>query len=408
MALPDDFNNNDINNLINSAWANDEIIKSVLRNKFDERLLELDISTNQAVENLEIPIRTLDGILDGTLKQVDFFSLLKVAQFLEISFDEITALYVQATTTKHKVELELSRRRSFIINNFDLPALKSIGVIDSIRDFNHIEQRIKEIFDLKNITDFDIEDTGAAFSSGARLPKNLNSRKYFISEAKMIFKLINNPNPYDKDAVASYFPNIRWHSLDLEEGLISVIRSLYKVGVTVIFRPKMPKLQMRGATFSVNNKPCIVLTDYRGLYPTLYFALVHELFHVIFDWEEISKKKYHLSVEGNDPFVIESKEREANEFARDFMFSKKKMELVSERINERLFVRETAIDSQVHPSVIYANYAYDNSSEDDKYFMLFRDYFPPFKTLLKKLGAAFEHASKNKDIAIFYKTTVFN
>ena len=111
----------EISRLINSAWDNeDETPKTILRDKFEERLLELNISKNQAVENLEIASRTLDGIIDGTLKQVDFLSLLKVAQFLEIPYDEITNLYVQAITIKHKDDLEQSRKRNFILNNFDL------------------------------------------------------------------------------------------------------------------------------------------------------------------------------------------------------------------------------------------------------------------------------------------------
>lgn len=150
------------------------------------------------------------------------------------------------------------------------------------------------------------------------------------------------------------------------------------------------------------------MTDFRGYYPTLWFALIHELFHVIFDWEDILKKKYHLSIEGVDPYTIESKENEANAFAREYMFSNKNMEIASSKINERLFIREIAIDNQVHPSVIYANYAYDHSRDDDKYFAKFSDFFPPMKNLLKKLGSGFENTAENTAIATFYKTAIFN
>lgn len=392
----------EVNRLINSAWG------TALRRKFEERLLEIGITKNQAVENLEISIRTLDGILDGTLKQVDFLSLLKIGQFLELSYEDVTALYTQSITEKHKDDLEESNKRTFILNNFDLPVLKSIGVIDSIRDFDHIEKRINEIFDLDNITDFDTEDTGAAFSDGARLPKNLNSRKYFISEAKSIFKLINNPYPYNEDALSEYFQNIRWHSIDIESGLVKVIQSLYTLGITVIFRPRMPKLQARGATFAVNNKPCIVLTDYRGFYPTLWFALLHELFHVIFDWDDIQKKQYHISDEKIDVYNISPREKEANDFASEYMIPKSKTEDIVSNINDRLFIRELAMDNLFHPSIAYAYYAYNKTTDDDNYWVTFKDFFPPFKTLLKKLGSSFEHTSKVKDIANFYKTTIFN
>ena len=393
-------------NYVNSILS--KAMGSPLRNKFEERISELGITKNQAVENLEISTRALDSILDGTIKQVDFISLLKIGQLLEIKFEEVSSLFAKAIASKHKVDLDKSQIRSYIINNFDLPVLKAAGIIDSIRDFEHIEQRLCRIFDVNSILDIDLDETGAAFSSGTRLPKNLNSRRYFISQSKYIFKLIGNPNTYSKEALVEYFPSIRWHSMDLENGLIKVIQSLYKVGVTVVFRPKIPKLNMRGATFAVDDKPCIVLTDFRGYYPTLWFALLHELFHVLFDWDDIQKKKYHLSIEGADPYTTESKENEANAFAREYMFSNENMEIASGKINERLFIREIAIDNQVHPSVIYANYAYDHSTDDEKYFAKFADFFPPMKNLLKKLGSGFENTSENKAIATYYKTIIFN
>lgn len=399
----------EISRLINSAWDNeDETLKTILRDKFEERLLELNISKNQAVENLEIASRTLDGIIDGTLKQVDFLSLLKVAQFLEIPYDEITNLYVQAITIKHKDDLEQSRKRNFILNNFDLPVLKNMGVIDSIRDFEHIELRLNEIFDLKSITNYNADDIEAAYSSGKIKPKNLKSRKYFIKKSESIFKLVDNQNPYKRDALVEYFPKIRWHSIDVENGLLNVMKSLFCLGVTVIFQPKTPALQLRGATFAVNGKPCIVLTDFRGFYPTLWFALLHELFHVLFDWEEILLKKFHLSDEENDLFIVKQKEDEANEFAREYMFPQKKMEIINNQISQRLFIREFALENHVHPSVIYANYAYDNGNEENNLWGVYQKLMPPINDLIKALSNGLGANAKVSDFATYYKNTIFN
>ena len=405
------FDHNEISRLISQALkGNDEPEITLLRMKFQKRLTELDTTFNQARENLEVSYRTINGILDGTLEQIDFLSLLKIAHFLEISYDEITKLYTQAISGKHKEHLEQSEKRTFILNNFDLPVLKNIGVIDSIRDFDHIEERLKDVLGLDSITDYNDDDFEVVFSSGTKVPKDLRSRKYFIRKARKIFKVIDNPNEYQKETLIEFFPRIRYQSIDIENGLLNVIKTLYKIGVTVIFQPSIPSLQMRGATFSVNDKPCIVLTDFKGYYPTLWFALIHELFHVIFDWNDILEKKYHLSLADDDIEVVKQKEKEADDFAREYMFPQKKMEIVEDRISDRLFIREYAMENHVHSSVVYANYAFDKTTKTENYWQKFHKLklMPSFAELLKKLSNDYSHTTKAREYAIYYKLSIFN
>lgn len=397
-----------IEDLINSAFKKDE--RTMLRRMFENKLEELNITFNQAEDNLEINYRTINGILDGTLDRIDFLSLLKIAHFLNIQYSEITNLYADTIKSRHKEDLLKSEKRAFILNNFDLPVLKNLGVISSIRDFNHIEQNINQILDLRNILEYNDDEYEVVFSSGSKVPKDARTRKYFIQKARSIFRIIDNPNNYNKEALIEYIPKIRWHSVDKENGLIDVIKSLYKIGITVIFQPRTPSLQIRGATFIVNDRPCIVLTDYRGYYPTLWFALMHEIFHIVFDWAEIKSKKYHLSDEGDDVTVVRQKEDEANEFAREYMFPKAKMEIIRNKISDRLSVREFAMDNQVHPSVIYANFAYDNSNEDDNLWKKFNTLklFPPLNNLINKLNNGLGHTSKAIEYAAYYKLNIFN
>src|SRR5690606_19754745 len=129
---------------------------------------------------------------------------------------------------------------------------------------------------------------------------------------------------------------------------------LYQLGITVVFVPSFPSSHIRGATFCVNDKPCIALTDYVGFYPTLWFALVHELYHVLFDWEEILLNNYHISQENKLNFDSESQsERDADNFARKYLFSKEKMQEVQSFINNPDLVRHFAISNNVDPSFVY-------------------------------------------------------
>jgi hypothetical protein len=404
-------NQDQIERLLNSAWSlaqSDELLLS-LRSKFEERLIELGVSSFQAEKNLGIDYKTLNRLLDGNLKKFDLLPLIKIGYFLDFPQEEIYKLFIDFLAVENKKELEQAKRSTFILNNFDLTVLKGLGVINSVSDFNHIENRINKIFGLKNILDYNADDIGAALSSTKVKPKNEKNRKYFKYKSRIIFKEINNPHRYDKQALVDYFPKIRWHSTDIDNGLINVIKSLYSLGVTVIFQPRIPLLQMRGATFEVNGKPCVVLTDYRGSYPTLWFAFLHELFHILFDWEEISQKRYHLSDEENDLIVIQHKEDEANDFAREYLFPIHKIELVSTRIKHPFFVKEFASDNHVHPSIIYANYAHQYSNDDNMLWgQLDKLIRPPMDDLIKKLSGGLSHDATAKEFANYYSSKIYN
>lgn len=399
----------EIDNLLNRITNEKNNYHSpiTLRQKFDQRVAELGITPTYVLEILKINYRALEGILDATQKRIDFVTLSKLARFLSLPIAELVILYMESLERNNIEDLEDTDKRAFITANFDLSVLRTMGVINSINDFEHIEEKINSILGLSSIFEYNDDDLDAAFSTGAKKPKNLHTRIYFVRKSRKIFKLISNPFKYDKQALVDYFPKIRWHSTDVEHGLPSVIRSLYELGVTIIYQPKMPSLHLRGATIAVDEKPCIVLTDYRGYYPTLWFALIHELFHVLFDWTEILNNEYHLSDEENDLFILQQKENEANDFAREYLFPKKKMDVISCEISKKAFIKEYAYDHNVHPSIIYANYAHDNSTPDNQLWSSFRKYMPDIAALLKMLGHHLGAQATASQYAAYYKTKIF-
>lgn len=332
-----------------------------LKELFNRRLQELRIPPTNVLDILQISYRTLNGILNGTQKMVDFTNLLKVADFLQMPKQQIVQMYVDELEKNFPRETAAitPEKVAFIKQNFDLVILKKAGFIKSIRDYEDIEAKIVKFFGLRSLLDYKRPPVDVAFSAGRVKPKNEINRTTWIKIAEDIFKELNNTYPYNREALVDYFPSIRWHSTDVKFGLLNVIKELFKIGVTVMYLPPLPSLHLRGATFSVNNKPCIAITDYRGFYPTLWFALIHELFHVIFDWEEIKNNSYHLSDPESEISSVQEKELEADNFAREYLFSKKKMSIVRPHLYNREYVKEFAHNNHVHPSFIYVFNAYD-------------------------------------------------
>jgi HTH-type transcriptional regulator / antitoxin HigA len=330
-----------------------------LKELFDNKVAELQITSTNVLEILNIQHRALKGILEGTQKMVDVTNLIKLANFLQLPKEDVIKLYIDSLEKTYSENIVSPKKIKFIQENFDLAALKKAGFIDSISDFENIESKLVSFLGLKSIFEYKRPSIKPAFSAGLVKPKNELTRSLWIHSAMTYFEDINNPYEYDRKTLIEYFPNIRWHNVEF--GLLTIIKDLYKLGVTVIYQAPLPALHLRGATFSINDKPCIVLTNYVGFYGTLWFALIHELFHVLFDWDEIRNNIYHLSDQDENELVVKEKEKEANSFAREYLFPKEKMNQINYNINNSVFVEEFAKNNHVHPSIIYVFNAYDSS-----------------------------------------------
>lgn len=345
-----------VDNLIGDLFDSD-----TLKSVFEKRLTELKIAPTTASEILDIDYRAMLNIVNGTKKIADFTNLIKIANFIQISNNEAVRLFVKALEKNFPDQSSISPEEvEFIKNNFDLAALKKVKFINSITDFHEINLKLTKALGLRSILDYVKPSGDVAFSTGAIKPKNENNRLQWIAFARETFEEINNTHEYDRKGLTEYFPMIRWHCTNVELGLPSVIKDLFKMGVTVIYQEALPALHLRGATFAVNNKPCIVLTNYKGFYPTLFFALLHELFHVLFDWEEIKANGYHLTDDDEKELSVKAKENEADEFAREYLFSKEKTRIVKPYLNNnREFVEKFTTENHVHPSFAYVFNAYD-------------------------------------------------
>ncbi|MCO5241829.1 MAG: ImmA/IrrE family metallo-endopeptidase [Chitinophagaceae bacterium] len=348
----------DINSLLNDILRPD---KPGLKELFDKKISELKITSTSVLEILNIQHRTLKGILDGTQKVVDVTNLIKIANFLQLPKEDVIKMYIDSLEKNYTESIVPPEKIKFIQENFDLAALKKAGFIDSLTDFEKIDSKITSFLGLKSIYEYKRPNIKPAFSAGLVKPKNELTRSLWIQSAITYFEDIDNPYEYNRKALIEYFPNIRWHSTNVEFGLLTIIKDLFKLGVTIIYQSPLPSLHLRGATFAVNDKPCIVLTNYVGFYGTLWFALIHELFHVLFDWEEIRTNMYHLSDDEDNELIVQEKENEANQFAREYLFPQEKMKQIKHNLNNPYFVSEFAKNNQVHPSIIYVFNAFDSS-----------------------------------------------
>ncbi len=142
----------DVDNLLNELFKPSSPPAKTLKELFNDRVRQLQITPTNVLDILKIPYRTLNGILNGSQKVVDFTNLIKIADFLQIPREQVIQLYLGELEKNFPNETKSSAKTiEFIKDNFDLVALKKAGFIKSINDYEQIESNIKKFFGLKSI-----------------------------------------------------------------------------------------------------------------------------------------------------------------------------------------------------------------------------------------------------------------
>jgi Zn-dependent peptidase ImmA (M78 family)/transcriptional regulator with XRE-family HTH domain len=370
-----------INNILNKSL---EYSGNSLEELFQNKLEQSGLSKTQFERLAGMERKSLDSILNKTSKQTDITKLVKLGEFLELSLEDLLILHFNERPVEEIKELQDSMDITFINKFFDLKTLTSLGFIGRNDSIEKLKERICLFFEIESIYDYDVQLNEALYS---RTKKSFSDKMkdFWIKSSYKYFESVNNPNEFDRKSLIELIPKIKPYTKNVENGLKTVFQALYNIGITIVFQPSLPKTQIRGATFIVNNKPCIVITDFNKNYATIWFSLIHELHHVLYDLEIIEKTSYHLSGEP-DLFLIQ--EDRANEFASEYLFSSEKMRYIEKLIHNKVVVTKLANDCQIHPSIIYSQFQWRQSEMGNDYWGAFKDQFPNISIVTKTLNIA--------------------
>lgn len=393
------MDNIDINELLNSAFEDYQID---LPGLFLRKLEEYDITKSRALSLLGIDKDVFGDILSGSAKQPNLIHVIKLAGFLGISLQQAVAAIMKDQSPETIGSLEKSRNAVFLLKHFDIKKLTTLGFIDKNADVNEITSRLLQFFGYNSISEFEISQEAPLYSR-TKVMFTDKMMKFWVDSAYCVFKDIANPYKYNREDLKDIIVKAKPYSQDVNNGLLTVCKALYHCGVTVIAQELVPTTQVRGGTFVINGKPCIVLTDYRKSYPTVWTTLIHELHHVLYDLKDIEKAKFHLTDDGRpDLLLIEDK---ADKFAMDYFCNVDQFNLIKHLIHDKYQVDRFAQKQQVHPSMIYNAYQfYHHKLYAKNYWAAFKDEIPKNTPALEKLNPVTWKEESIKQIAEKLKT----
>lgn len=370
-----------IGNVIEAAIKSNIDIDRVtsLKELYNERKKTLHLSDRQIKQILGMdPNKTINPILEGTAKHVGFINIIKLAHFLGLSVNDLLKVYIPKLDVNQIGEIQRSRDAGYIVETFDVATLMKMKFFASGSSSKDMADKIIKFFGLKSLYDFSNNDIAPAFSRSKRNSSDL-MRNFWIQSAYTQFQNIDNPYPYNRKELVDLIPKIRPYTRDVKNGLIKVLKALYRVGVTIIYQPSLEKIQVRGATMVVNDKPCIVLSNLQKNYPTLWFTLLHELHHVLYDLEDIKSQTYHISNGEGDLFLMN--EERADKFAREYLLNDSRLKFILGYITSNFHVKRFADEWGVHDSIIYAIYCYKTNE-----WALYNKYIPKMTEALELLN----------------------
>lgn len=349
---------------------------------------EYDISQKSLADILTINLNSLRNLLDGSTTEIKLNHAIKIANLVGVSEDELIDICAVDFSEEEISNINRTKKIAYILGNFDLESLKFMKLIKSTKNYDDIEDRICKFFGFESIYEYGRLTVGKSLYSKSRMAagekKRLKMLDFWIRCNKYTFESIDNPNEYNPEILEDYMSRIKFFSKNVDKGFYTVVKALYKLGVTVIVQSYMTRTTVFGSTMIVNGKPCIVLTNLGKTYDRLWFTLIHELYHVLEDFDYLVKASYHITDKDHpDVFVAEES---ADYFASELLFGSEKLKAIRPLINNHFKIMMAAQKLNIHYSLIYGQYLHSLSKLQQKEgYIKFRKYLISSDLAIKHL-----------------------
>ncbi|APS37513.1 ImmA/IrrE family metallo-endopeptidase [Salegentibacter sp. T436] len=374
------MNESSLDNLLKSIFSDSEDLD--VRGEFEQKLNEYNISKTKALKLLKIDKDVFEQIISGTAKQPNLIHVIKLAEFLDIEINRFVQAVLKNQNEENITSIDNARKTTFLLKNFDVKMLTKLGFFESDYGTDELIRKVLEFFGYESIQEYEQQLEEPLYSQTKRNFSD-KMKDFWVKSAYQTFKIIDNPNEYDRGKLKDLIIKLKPYSQNVQNGLFTVCKALYNIGITVIFQDYLSTTQVRGGTFIINGKPCVVITDFNKKYSTIWFTLMHELHHVLFDFDLIEKNSFHLTGD-DDLFLIEEK---ADSFARDYFLSVDKFKYIKKYINNPFLVSKFANENEIHESLVYTFFTwYMNKLYGKSYHGAFREFYPNYKNAVGKLN----------------------
>ena len=341
---------------------------------------ENEISESDFAKEIGINRMTFSRIMSGE-KELNFSHAIRLMNVLGLSANQLVEMFYKTCSESEKSQLERSERLAYVAKNFDIPTLKKLGLIKIRSKAEEYEQSICQFFGFKSIYQYDDTSlTSVLFSKSKKRilqEREAKMTMFWLKCATASFQEMNNPNEYDRELLIQLLKRAHEFTQDEKNGYKKFVIVLYQLGVTVLTQPYLSGTKSFGVTMILNEKPCIVITDMNKKYHKLWISILHELYHVINDFEMLQAMNYHISSSESPDLLMN--ENKAEQFARDILVNPRVQEHLGKIVVFPAKVNALAKELSVSPAIIYGVYLenIENTKQNKQEFAKYNQYLLP-------------------------------
>lgn len=298
-----------------------------------EKLDELNMKPKELAIRTGKPEKTISNILNGKSSitpemAVQFEKVLKIPANFWLAKQSNYNEFLAREMEKERLENDLIWARKFPYTK-----LAKLGYVKSTRD---PYKRAEELLSFFNISRseawFNIyinEKMPVFFKVSLKHAKD----PYTISVILKIGEIEASKleaGSFNKNKLKDVLNKLKKVMQDEDDDFLRKIQKIcLTAGVKVVYSPYLSGTAMSGVVRWIDKNPVVQLTDRLKRYDIFWFSLFHELGHII-----LHGKKKNIFLEGvKDLNFYDKEEKEADEFASDFLLKKREYQQVLRTIS---------------------------------------------------------------------------
>jgi len=316
-----------------------------------EYLNERNITQKDLAEKLNYSEKHISNIINGKSGITN-----EIALGLENIFPDVKAEFWLDLERDYKLNLLRAETQNKELKNLDLLRLSKEYEFDYVfKGLNYsLEKKAKETLKLLDVETFEKANEMASNYSKALFfhdGGNPKAQLIWLKLCEFEFDIqneISKIKPFNLQKLGGSKKLLKKiiYTTDFDFMISNMRRFLNSMGVGLVLVEAVPTSKIRGATTLINNIPAIFMTSRYKKLDSFYFALIHEIHHLLND--DFNKQGYR-----NILYEDDDREFEANYFAQNFLIDKTEFEvfLKSKNINDSKII-EFSKKQEVIPDIV--------------------------------------------------------
>ncbi len=325
-----------------------------------QQIEALNMSQEQLAIRMDVSAKTVSKLVNGLTPMT-----VELAKKISAMFGTSITLWMNLQTKFDELscEIELSKeldREKEVLYEIDYKYFVTHGLLESSRS---TIEKIKNLRALLNVADLNIlrnPDLLAIYkTSSAKI-----NHKNIIPSNTWLQIVMNKANEletgnYDEKKIKNYLNEIRAMTVKPPDEFYPRLLEVFNdSGIRFIIMPHLKNSGINGVTKWLNkDSPVIAINDRRYSSDLFWFALFHELKHVM----QRKVKKVLITCDKSLELSCEDREyeKEADEFARDFLIDRKEYKKFIKDDITGTSILKFAEKNEIHPGIVVGRLQHD-------------------------------------------------